>query len=111
VKEKKKEVSEQDIRKCVKEWVAKVLEHCHKTGLGQSHNDLPRLVCPVPECHGRVEYENGEWLCVWHNCGFVIPEDLAPPSPAEMNIFCEERRRRRILQKTEERIREICTTF
>ncbi|MDP2909645.1 MAG: hypothetical protein Q8N69_01060 [bacterium] len=110
MEEKKKEVSEQDIKKRVKEWVLAIV---HFIVGDTGYCPVPVLKCPVPGCCGEVRYtkHNHEWRCIWEDCGFVIPEHLAPPAFSAIKEACDEREKIEFLLKTDKRVLEILTKY
>jgi len=94
-----KRLMEERIKLVIREYIKRVLENC-ETLDGCTTDD--HIDCPKCGRHRGIIWNGHRWVCQWSNCGFPIPEFLAPPSPKELEeIYRTKQKERRVREVIE----------
>jgi len=92
------------IRLVITEYVKRVLKSCET--LESVSTDF-NIDCPKCGAHRGIIWNGHRWVCQWSNCGFPIPEFLAPPSPKELEEIYRTKQKERKVREVIEFLRGL----
>ncbi|OIO47824.1 MAG: hypothetical protein AUJ32_01990 [Parcubacteria group bacterium CG1_02_40_82] len=73
-------MDQKKLEQVIKEYILRMIE-VHKTHKGSTTDFL--MDCPHCETARGMEFKEGAWTCLWTNCRYVLPVEVAPPGPEE----------------------------
>lgn len=80
----KKEVTEQEIRKVVKEYIERMFK-LFRTCKGVTTDE--QIDCPKCGKYRGIALDRGAWRCLWLDCRYAFPKELTPPTPQQLEKF------------------------